>query len=51
MDGASPWVASPDALEIYGPYQTIVEVPSEILSSVQSEELESDSDEEDWVRF
>lgn len=43
MDGASPWIASPDALEIYGPYQTIVDVPT----SVQIEELESDSETND----
>ena len=26
LDGSSPWKASPDALEIYGPYQFIAEV-------------------------
>ena len=40
MDGASPWIASPEALEIYGPYQAIVDVPT----SVQIEELQSDSE-------
>ena len=49
MDGASPWVASENALEIYGPYETIVDVPSAIPSTVQIEELGSDSDDEDWV--
>lgn len=50
MEGASPWVASPDALQIYGPYQTIVEVPSEIPSTVRIEELDSDSGIADWVQ-
>ena len=50
MDGASPWVASPDALEIYGPSETIVEVPSTIPSTVHIEELDSDLDD-DWVNL
>ena len=51
MDGASAWEVNPDALEIYGPYETTVE-PIEIPSTVVIEELPSDSEaEEEWVRI
>ena len=43
MDNASAWVACSDALEIYGPYQTIVDVHN-MPSTVHIEELDSDSE-------
>ena len=46
-DGASPWHCSLDALELYGPYELIVEVPvdiSQIPSTVEIVELESDEE-------
>ena len=48
LEGASPWVCSPDALEFYGPYQLIVDPIdiSQIPSTVQIEELPSDGDED-----
>ena len=47
MDRVSPWACCLDALELYGPYQLIVEVPidiSQIPSTVEIEELESDEE-------
>ena len=44
QDGASPWVANSDALEFYGRYEAIVEVPHEIPSTVQITEVQCDSD-------
>ena len=52
MDRTSPWHCSLDALELYGPYELIVEVPvdiSQIPSTVEILELESD--EEVAARF
>ena len=43
MDGASLWMSSPAALENFGPCQTIVDVPTDIPSTVHIKELESDS--------
>ena len=52
-DGARAWVAHPEDLEIYGPYQSIVQVPpepNEIPSTVRIVELTSDDgDEADYV--
>ena len=49
MDNASPWGACLDALEIYGPYQTIVEVRSmPAPSTAHIEELETDSELASW---
>ena len=50
MDRASPWVCHFNALEFYGPYQAIVEVPipidiSQISSTVKIKELDSDDDD------
>ena len=54
MQGSSPWIASPSALEIYGPYQFIAEVPHGPFGNLAIEdEFESDAeyDEEEQDDF
>ena len=56
MNGSSPWKASPDALEIYGPYQFIAEVRlwpfgTLMINECQDDEDENDYDSHSWDQF
>ena len=56
LNGSSPWKASPDALEIYGPYQFIAEVRlwpfgTLMINECQDDEDENDYDSHSWDQF